>query len=61
MTTADRLAWRISSRNRNGVEVAPAADGVVMRHSKQPSAGTITFPAPRGGHSSTTLAAPECT
>ncbi|MGH3990398.1 MAG: DUF397 domain-containing protein, partial [Pseudonocardiaceae bacterium] len=47
MTTADRLAWRISSRSSNGencVEVAPAADGVVIRHSKHPSAGTITFP-----------------
>ena len=47
MTTASRLAWRISSRSSNtesGVEVAPAADGVVMRHSKHPSAGTITFP-----------------
>ncbi len=47
MTTADRLAWRISSRSSNGencVEVAPAADGVVIRHSKHPTAGTITFP-----------------
>ena len=47
MTTADHLAWRISSRSSNGencVEVAPAADGVVIRHSKHPSAGTITFP-----------------
>ncbi len=47
MTTADRLAWRISSRSsngENGVEVAPAADGVVIRHRTHPSAGTITFP-----------------
>ena len=47
MTTADRLTWRISSRSNNGengVEVAPAAEGVVIRHSKHPSAGTITFP-----------------
>ena len=47
MTTVDRLAWRISSRSSNGencVEVAPAADGVVIRHSKHSSAGTITFP-----------------
>src|SRR3954464_2665014 len=47
MTTADRLAWRISNRSSNGVngaEVAPAAVGVVIRHSKRPSAGTITFP-----------------
>lgn len=46
MTTADRLAWRTSSRSSNGekcVEVAPAKDGVVMRHSKHPEAGTITF------------------
>ncbi|MGH3515648.1 MAG: DUF397 domain-containing protein, partial [Pseudonocardiaceae bacterium] len=47
MTTADHLAWRISSRSSNGencVEVTPAADGVVIRHSKHPSDGTITFP-----------------
>jgi hypothetical protein len=47
MTTADRLAWRTSSRSSNGekcVEVAPAADGVVIRHSKHPAAGTIPFP-----------------
>ncbi|MGH3819177.1 MAG: DUF397 domain-containing protein, partial [Pseudonocardiaceae bacterium] len=47
MTTADRLAWRISSHSSDGencVEVAPAADGVVIRPSKHPSAGTITFP-----------------
>ncbi|MGH3843673.1 MAG: DUF397 domain-containing protein [Pseudonocardiaceae bacterium] len=46
MTTADRLAWRTSSRSSNGencVEVAPAADGVVIRHSKHPAAGTIPF------------------
>jgi Domain of unknown function (DUF397) len=39
MTTADCLAWRISSRSgngENGVEVTPAADGVVIRHSKHP-------------------------
>lgn len=49
MTTADRLAWRTSSRSSNGencVEVAPAVDGVVIRHSKHPAAGTITFPYP---------------
>ena len=47
MTTADHLAWRISSRSSNGencVEVAPAAEGVAIRHSKHPSDGTITFP-----------------
>jgi hypothetical protein len=47
MTTANRLAWRTSSRSSNGencVEVAPAADGVVIRHSKDPSTDTITFP-----------------
>ncbi|MGH3672702.1 MAG: DUF397 domain-containing protein, partial [Pseudonocardiaceae bacterium] len=41
MTTADRLAWRISSRSshgENGVEVTPAAGGVVIRDSKHPSA-----------------------
>jgi hypothetical protein len=49
MTTVDRLAWRISScgsNGENGVEVAPAGDSVVLRHSKHPSAGTITFPGP---------------
>jgi uncharacterized protein DUF397 len=47
MTPADRLAWRTSTRSSNGencVEVAPAAEGVVIRHSKHPAAGTITFP-----------------
>jgi hypothetical protein len=47
MTPADRLAWRTSTRSSNGencVEVAPTADGVVIRHSKHPDAGTITFP-----------------
>ncbi|GAB3483648.1 DUF397 domain-containing protein [Amycolatopsis cihanbeyliensis] len=47
MTTADRLAWRTasySSAGENCVEVAPIADGVVIRHSKHPTAGTITFP-----------------
>ncbi|MGH3614538.1 MAG: DUF397 domain-containing protein [Pseudonocardia sp.] len=49
MTTTDRLAWRTSSRSSNGeacVEVAPAPGGVVLRHSKHPAAGTITFPFP---------------
>lgn len=49
MSTADRLAWRTSSRSSNGekcVEVAPAARGVVIRHSKHPAAGMITFPFP---------------
>jgi Domain of unknown function (DUF397) len=65
MTTADRLAWRTSSRSSNGencVEVAPAVDGVVIRHSKHPAAGRITFPfsawtafvdEARDGHAST--------
>lgn len=47
MTTADHLAWRTSSRSSNGencVEVAPTAYGVMIRHSKHPGAGTITFP-----------------
>lgn len=49
MTTADRLAWRTSSRSSNNeacVEVAPASDGVVVRHSKHPTAGTISFTFP---------------
>lgn len=46
MTTAHNLAWRTSSRSSNGekcVEVAPTTDGVVIRHSKHPEAGTIEF------------------
>lgn len=38
--------WRKSSYSTgtgNCVEVAPTADGVVIRHSKHPAAGTITF------------------
>ncbi|MGH3564438.1 MAG: DUF397 domain-containing protein [Pseudonocardia sp.] len=49
MTTTDRLVWRTSrysSNNENCVEVAPAPGGVVLRHSKHPAAGTITFPFP---------------
>ncbi|WP_418153224.1 DUF397 domain-containing protein [Actinoalloteichus caeruleus] len=47
MTAVDRLAWRTSTRSSNGencVEVAPTADGVVIRHSKYPTAGTIAYP-----------------
>lgn len=47
MTTVDRLAWRTSSRSSDGekcVEVAPAPERVLIRHSKHPTAGTITFP-----------------
>lgn len=46
MGTGRRLAWRTSTRSSNGeacVEVAPAAEGVVIRHSKRPGDGTITF------------------
>lgn len=49
MTTGDHLAWRTSSRSSNNeacVEIAPAADGVVIRHSKHPTVGTITFAFP---------------
>ncbi len=49
MTTADRLTWRASSRSSAGencVEVAPAVDGVVIRHSKHPAAGAIAFTFP---------------
>ncbi|MDQ3155078.1 MAG: DUF397 domain-containing protein [Actinomycetota bacterium] len=45
--THTRAAWRKSSYSTgtgNCVEVAPAADSVVIRHSKHPAAGTITFP-----------------
>jgi hypothetical protein len=43
------LAWRTSSRSSNGescVEVAPTADGVLVRHSKHPADGTIAFTFP---------------
>ncbi|ANY06079.1 DUF397 domain-containing protein [Pseudonocardia sp. HH130630-07] len=42
-------SWRTSSYSTatgNCVEVAPAADGVLARHSKHPDAGTIAFPHP---------------
>jgi hypothetical protein len=50
MTSANPLPWRTSSLSSDGencVEIAPAPDGVAMRHSKHPLAGTIlfTFPA----------------
>ncbi|WP_424184045.1 DUF397 domain-containing protein [Actinokineospora sp. G85] len=47
MTPVDHLAWRTSTRSSNGescVEVAPTADGAIIRHSKHPDAGTIAFP-----------------
>lgn len=46
-TAPTRTAWRKSSYSTstgNCVEVAPAAGCVVIRHSKHPAAGTITFP-----------------
>ncbi|MBB5801282.1 hypothetical protein F4560_001050 [Saccharothrix ecbatanensis] len=49
MTPADRLAWRTSTRSSNGencVEVAPTADGAIIRHSKNPDHGTIAFSHP---------------
>lgn len=65
-TAQTRAAWRKSSHSTgtgNCVEVAPAAEGAVIRHSKHPTAGTITFPhrawaafvreAPQGGLTST--------
>lgn len=48
-TAQTRATWRKSSYSTstgNCVEVAPATDGVVIRHSKHPAAGTITFPRP---------------
>lgn len=41
------VAWRksrYSTATGSCVEVAPTADGVMVRHSKHPTAGTITFP-----------------
>ena len=49
LTTLPTTAWRKSSYSTstgNCVEVAPAAHGIVIRHSKHPTAGTITFPYP---------------
>lgn len=46
-TAPTRVTWRKSSYSTatgNCVEVAPTADGVIVRHSKRPAAGTITFP-----------------
>ena len=48
-TARPSAAWRKSSySNATGdcVEVAPAVDGVLVRHSKRPSAGIIAFPFP---------------
>lgn len=42
-------AWRTSSRSSNGeqcVEVAPTADGVLVRHSMRHGDGTIAFTFP---------------
>ncbi|GAB3432025.1 DUF397 domain-containing protein [Actinophytocola sediminis] len=47
--TPARTTWRKSSYSTatgNCVEAAPAADDVVIRHSKHPDAGTITFSHP---------------
>ncbi|MGH3568499.1 MAG: DUF397 domain-containing protein [Pseudonocardia sp.] len=65
-TAQTSTTWRKSSYSTgtgNCVEVAPVADRVVIRHSKHPAAGTITFPhhawaafvrdAPHGGLTST--------
>jgi Domain of unknown function (DUF397) len=46
-TAPHRGTWRKSSYSTGTgscVEVAPVADGVAVRHSKHPTAGTITFP-----------------
>ncbi|HEX5402060.1 MAG TPA: DUF397 domain-containing protein [Pseudonocardiaceae bacterium] len=48
-TAQTRTTWRKSSYSTatgNCVEVAPTADGVLIRHSKHPAAGMITFPYP---------------
>ncbi|ONI82876.1 DUF397 domain-containing protein [Actinosynnema sp. ALI-1.44] len=47
MNTA--FTWRKSSHSTgtgNCVEVAPTLEGVLVRHSKHPEAGTIAFSAP---------------
>ncbi|MEU8394921.1 DUF397 domain-containing protein [Nonomuraea sp. NPDC048892] len=43
------LAWRISTFSGNGqscVEVAPAAESVLVRHSKNPAAGLLSYSYP---------------
>lgn len=46
MTSTDRPCWRTSSYSSNGescVELAPTSSCVLLRHSKHPDAGTISF------------------
>jgi hypothetical protein len=46
-TAPHRTTWRKSTYSTGTgscVEVAPTTDGVAIRHSKHPTAGTITFP-----------------
>lgn len=47
MTVVGNLKWRTSSRSGTGgekcVEVAPTSSGAIIRHSKYPAAGTISF------------------
>lgn len=46
MSTADRLPWRKSTFSGNGegcVDVAPASDGVFVRHTKHHEHGEIKF------------------
>lgn len=46
MNTADRLPWRKSTFSGNGegcVDVAPASDGVFVRHTKHHDHGVIKF------------------
>lgn len=46
MAITDQPSWRTPSYSSNGencVEVAPTAATVLLRHSKHPDAGTITF------------------
>jgi hypothetical protein len=45
-TTHDSLAWRTTSYSEKGekcVEVAPTPDGAIIRHSRHPELGTISF------------------
>lgn len=49
MSTVEDLAWRTSTRSSNGekcVQVAPAHDDVMIRHSKPPENGAISFSYP---------------
>lgn len=49
MSAVEDLPWRTSTRSSNGekcVQVAPTHDDVMIRHSKRPQDGAISFSPP---------------